>query len=81
MNNSADRGGCGFVLCCVVFTYPIKWEREIRKFHVAVMQRRLTNLQTGMMHMQSCCFANINLLLFCRSQCRPYRLCLSSYLL
>ena len=28
--------------------------------------------------MQSCCFATINLLLFCRSSCRRGRLCLSS---
>ena len=30
---------------------------EIRKFHVAVMQRRLKSV----MHVQSCCFANRNL--------------------
>ena len=33
------------------------------------------------MHVQSCCFANLNLLLFCRSRCRRYRRCLSSLLL
>ena len=35
----------------------MKRVREIRKFHVAVMQRRLKSV----MHVQSCCFANINL--------------------
>ena len=29
----------------VVFTYSIKRAREIRKFHVAVVQRRLSNVQ------------------------------------
>ena len=30
---------------CVVFTYSIKWVCEIRKFHVAVVQWRLWNVQ------------------------------------
>ena len=30
---------------CVEFTYSIKRSREIRKFHVAVVQRRLRNEQ------------------------------------
>ena len=30
---------------CVVFTYSIKRAREIRKFHIAVVQRRLRNVQ------------------------------------
>ena len=34
-----------------------------------------------MMHVQSCCFANINLLLFCRPRCPRCRRCLSSLLL
>ena len=42
---------------CVVFTYSIKREREIRKFHVAVVQRRLRNVQKSVMAVQSCCFA------------------------
>ena len=35
------------------------------------------------MHVQSCCFANLNLLLFCRSRCRRRRRrrCLSSLML
>ena len=30
---------------CVVFTYSIKRAREIRKFHIVVVQRRLRNEQ------------------------------------
>ena len=59
---------------CVVFTYSIKQVHEIRKFHVAVVQRWLKNVQ-------SCCFADINLLLFCCSRCRRRCCCLSSLLL
>ena len=49
---------------CVVFTYSIKRARKIKKFHEAVVQRRLRNVQKSVMHVQSCCFAKINLLLF-----------------
>ena len=45
---------------CVVFAYSIKRAREIRKFHVAVVQRRLRNVQKSVMHIQSCRFANKN---------------------
>ena len=41
-----------------------KEAREIRKVHVAVVQRWLRNVQKSVMHVQSCCFTNINLLLF-----------------
>ena len=51
-----------------MFTYSINWAREIRKFLVAVVQRRLGNVQKSVMHLQSCCFTNRNLLLFCRSR-------------
>ena len=57
--------------CCGVFTSSIK--REIRKFHAAVVQWRQRNVQKSVMHVQSCCFANLNLLLFCRSLCRRRR--------
>ena len=50
---------------CVVLTYSIKRTGEIRKFHFAVVQQRLRNVHMMMMHMQSCSFANLNLLLFC----------------
>ena len=43
---------------CVVFTYSIKRAREIMTFHVAVVQRRLRNLQKSVTHVQSFCFAN-----------------------
>ena len=63
---------------CFVFTASSK--REIRHFHVVVLQRRQRNVQKSVMPMQSCCFANLNLLLFCRSRCRRRRRCLSSLL-
>ena len=65
----------------VVFTHSIKRAHEIRKFHVAVVQRRLRNIQKSVMHVQSCCFANMNHLLFCRSRCRRRMRCFSSLLL
>ena len=34
-----------FWFFCVVFTYAIKWASEITKFHVAVVQQRLRNVQ------------------------------------
>ena len=37
---------------------------EIRKFHVAVVQPRLRNVQKSVMHAQSCCFANKPVALF-----------------
>ena len=47
---------------CLVFTYSTK--REFRQFHVEVAQRRQRNVQRRVTHVQSCCFANIDLLLF-----------------
>ena len=38
---------------CVLLTFSIKWAREIRKFHVAVVQQRLRNVQKRVMHVQS----------------------------
>ena len=38
--------------------------REIRKFYVAVVQRRLRNVQKKRDHVHSCCFAYLNDLLF-----------------
>ena len=40
-----------------------------RHFHVIVVQRCLRNVQKSLMHVESCCFADINLLLFCHSCC------------
>ena len=50
---------------CVVLTFLIKRASEIRKVYVAVVQQRLRNVQKSVMHVQSCSFANLNLLLFC----------------
>ena len=61
------RKGKRQLLC--VFTYSIKQACEIRKFHVAGVQRRQRNVQNSVMHVQICCFVNKNLLLFCRSPC------------
>ena len=36
----------------------------MRHFHVVVVQRQLRNVQKNVMQVQSCCFANLTLLLF-----------------
>ena len=64
-----------------VFTYSIKQAREIRRFHVTVVQPRLRNVQKSVMHVQSCCFANINYCFSCRSRCRRRLRYLSSLML
>ena len=51
--------------------------REIRHFHVIVVHWR-GNVQKSLMHVQSCCFFNLNLLLFCCSRWCRSRRCLSS---
>ena len=50
---------------CAVLTYSIKRPGEIRKFHVAVVQQRLRNVQKNVIHVEICFFANLNLLFFC----------------
>ena len=58
--------------CC--FLLPSSTKREIRQFRVVVVQRRQRNVQKNVMHVQSCCFACLNLLLFFRSlYCRRRR--------
>ena len=47
---------------------------EMRKFHVVVVQRQ-RNVQKSVMHVQSCCFANLDLWIFffccsCYHRCR-----------
>ena len=64
--------------CSLVF--PSSTNREIRHVHVVVVQRRQRNVQKSVMQVQSCCFADLNLLLFCRSRCRRRGRCLSSLL-
>ena len=39
-------------------------KREIRHFHVVVVQRQQRKIQKSMMHVQSVRFANLNQLLF-----------------
>ena len=34
---------------------------NVRRFHVAVVQQRQRNVQKSVLHVQSCCFANLNL--------------------
>ena len=57
--------------CCLLL--PSSTKRELRQFHVVVVQRRQRNVQKSVMHVQSCCFACLNLQLFCRSRCRRRR--------
>ena len=47
---------------CLVCTSSTK--RETRQSRVVVVQGRQRNLQKSVMHVQSCCFASLNLLLF-----------------
>ena len=54
------------------FTFYIKG--EIRQSHVVVVQWQQRNVQNSVMHVHSCCFANLNLLLFCRIHCLRRRL-------
>ena len=61
---------------------PSSTKRQTRHFHVVVLQRQPRNVQKSVMHVQSCCFASLILLRFCRSRCRRRRRrrrrCLSS---
>ena len=43
--------------CCLVF--PSSTKREIRRSHVVVVQRQQRNVQKSVIHVQSCCFANL----------------------
>ena len=58
--------------------FPSSTKREIEQFHVVAVQRRQRNVQKSVMHVQSCCFACLNLLLFCRARCRRLRRCINS---
>ena len=48
--------------CCLLV--PSSTKREIRQFHVVVVQRRRKNVQKSVMHVQSLCNTCLNLLLF-----------------
>ena len=65
---------------CVVLTYSIKQVHKIRKFHVAVIQQQLRNVQKSKLHVQGCCYARRNLLHFCPSYCHCRHYCSSSLL-
>ena len=65
--------------CSLVF--PSSTNREIGQFHVLVVQWRQRNVQKSLMHVQSCCFANLNLLFFCRSRWPRRRPWLSSLMI
>ena len=62
--------------CCLLF--PSSTKREIRHFHVVVVQRRQRNVQKSVMHVQSCCFPCLNLFLFCRFRCCRRPRCVNS---
>ena len=62
--------------CCLLF--PSWTKRELRQFRVVVVQRRQRKVQKSVMHEQSCCFACLNLQLFCRSRCRRRCRCVNS---
>ena len=64
--------------CGLEFTSSTK--REIMHFHVLDVQWRQRNVGKSVMHVQGCCFLNLNLglLLFCRFRWRHRRRCLSS---
>ena len=53
------------ILKFIALLFPFSSQLKICSFCVVVEQRRLWNL-----HVQSCCFAQINLLSFRRSRCR-----------
>ena len=65
-------------LLCLVFAFSTK--REIRYFHVVVVQWWQRNIQKSVMHVHSCYFTSINKLLFCRSCWRRRRRFVSSLL-
>ena len=61
----------------------LSWVHVLHKtwnFHVEVMQWLQRNVQKSVMHVQSCCFADLNLLLFCLPRWRRCRRCLSPLL-
>ena len=64
----------------VVVLFRSSTKREIRQFHVVVVQRRQRNVQKKRFaRAESFCFACLNVLLFCRSRCRRRR-CVNSLL-
>ena len=71
------------IIIIIIITFIYTAQIQLYSFqmrHVVVVQWRLRNerLRKSVMHVQSCYFANLNLLLFCRCRCRQRRHCLSS---
>ena len=63
------------VVACLAFTSSTK--RENRHFRVVVVQWRQRNVNwKSVMHVQSCCFPDLNPLLSCHSRSNCRRLCL-----
>ena len=54
--------------CRCMFTLSIKLENS--QLYVKVVQWQKRNAEKSVMHMQSCCLANLNLLVFWCSRCR-----------
>ena len=48
----------------VVLCLPSSTKREMKHFHFVVVQRRIRKKTKSVMHVQSCCFANLGPLLF-----------------
>ena len=61
---------------CLLF--PSSRKRENRQFHIAVVHRRQIKVQKSVLHVQSCCFPCLNLLILCRSRCGRPRRCVNS---
>ena len=63
------------LLSCV----PVLDKTWIRHFHTSSLATTANKCTKSVMHVQSCCFANLNLLRFCRSRsrCRRRRRCLT----
>ena len=57
-----QSSGKGKESCCLLF--PSSTKREIRQFHVVVVQLPQRNVQKSVMHLQSCRFACLGILLF-----------------
>ena len=52
------------VLEFIALPFPSSKKLKIWSFHVVVVQKRQRSVQKSVMHVQSCCFANLILLLF-----------------
>ena len=62
----------------LVFTFIFSKKVKLERFTSQSCNDCKEMYKKGVMHAQSCCFANLNLSPFCRSRCRLRRCCLSS---